>query len=279
MCQTACKTARTLLKRTVALLLLLILTASLGEAKDEVKDAFNGTANNVAEQSLKLQGGLKMSEKIMPVPLNLKSGSSFYSALLNDHYEEDEWIKLPSWRAGIFERHTTTRQQKSENHISHVFKSKYVTPEQVLQKDRNGGIWQYLTAPEHQSIDLGDYLQYSKITDNEIIESTEKEELMRTKFLSLKVDKTSGKIVEVFQQEQMDYLTPLKKGKGFHQDSYVKWFSETGQASSKPTDEMSADMILIKPYRLSKSYKGKDMRASLREYLKNHNLEELIPIY
>lgn len=267
MCQTACNWAN------ITLLFVFLLTTSLVEAKDGV----NAASSNGAEQSLILQGGLKMSEKIMPVPLNLKSGSSFYSAMISDNEEEDEWIKLPSWRAGIFERHTASRQRKTDSNKSHVFRSKYVTPEQVLQKDRNGGIWQYLTAPEHQSIDIGAYVQYSKITDNEIIESSEKEELMRTKFLSLKVDKTSGKILEVFQQEQMDYLTPLRKGKGFHQDSYVKWFDETGQASSKPTDEMSADMILVKPYSLSNSYKGKDMRASLRQYLKNHNLEELIP--
>lgn len=226
-----------------------------------------------------LQGGLKMSDSVEPVPLNLKTGTSFLSGNLNDEEDaDDEWIKLPSWRAGVFERQSTTRQGKNSNKKAHAFKTKYVTPEQILQKDRLGGIWQYLTAPDHQSIELGKFVQYSKIADNKIIESSEKEELMRTKFLSIKVDKANKKIVEVFQQEQMDYLTPLVNRAGFHQSSYVKWFDEAGRTTGSPVDELSADLFLLKPYKLTDLYKGKDMRASLKHFLERKQLLELLPL-
>lgn len=228
-----------------------------------------------AKPPLKLQGGLQLSEHLSPVSPTLKAGSSFYSAMLSDESGEDEWIKIPSWRAGIFERQSTTRKYKGKKDV--VFRSKYVTPPQVLQKDRKGGVWLYLTPPENQAIDMGKYVQYSKTLENTIVESSEKEELMRAKFISLKVDKATGKIVETFQQEQMDYFVPLDGSKGYQQSSYVRWFDESGKPQKKPVDEMSAELLSIHPFEATDVYKGKDMRASLRHYLERNDLIDLLP--
>jgi hypothetical protein len=221
-----------------------------------------------------LQGKLTVSKEIPAVPQDLKEGKIFKEENLPPMGTTQYWCWIPRWSAGTWHRETQTDFLPSGPHTE---VSRTVNEQQRgHQVDNHGGIWNRISLPSKSTVESDQYINWQIATDSEPLTMNETQTLSRVRFVSIYVDRLSGKIVKVLQQEEVRDARPNGEGRATV-DVHKTIYDENGKQLSVINSH--ADYSLIRPFSpvAVDPVTGIDLQKDLKNYLLSRGLNDLVP--
>lgn len=223
------------------------------------------------QQGLTMPANLSFSEKVDPVPQDLKVHKLFSSIELPAEDKEDLWYQIPKWRAGLFHRdkqidHTLSGDYESVSKVDHLY---------GMQLDRRGGVWHHVSWPAITKLTLDGYCQYKMISRYEPVKLSEKEFTVKVYSTNVDVDDKTGKIIRVAKQEEFDRYFPAGPGAA-RGECLIQGFSARGNQNTT-VERCSVEESQIQPFKVLNTFRGKNLRESFKKFLQSHGLAELAP--
>jgi hypothetical protein len=228
-----------------------------------------------------LQGSVKHKEYLDPVPLGLRTGSTFdLQAQQAQSASANNWIPIPAWLAG-------TWQFKTENVTAMVNYTNinYTQPPYTIrnetqkifgqQKDKTGQIWHYLKSPYSYTTKLNHGLVgYERVTAVEPISYNDSEVVLRVVGTDTQVNPRTKIVTTTDQSEDFNHYTEAGKDEMVNSGS-AKHFDMNGQ----PTMDMTSAMLAkrIKPFEIIDQQDGNNLKQMFVDFLTSHGMPSLIP--
>jgi len=265
-------------KSALAFLLLLVQIAASaasadplqGGVKHDVQTPITGDIWSEGEREM-LPAGLSFADTVPPVGPDLKPHKLFSSVLLPAEDKEDTWYQIPKWRAGFFHRekqidHTQFGDRESVSKVDHLY---------GMQVDKNGGIWHHMSWPKITKVSMDGYSQYKIINKYEPVIRSNNEFCVKISSTNLDVDDKTGKITRVGKQEEIDRYFPhgTDSSVGY---CLIQGYSQHGRPNTE-LEKCSVEETKLKPFSVLNNFRGKDLRESFINYLKAHEMEDLLP--
>ncbi len=228
-----------------------------------------------------LQGGVKHAEQLTGLPDGLKLGKVYSDDLLisPDTKINNEWFLIPDWYAGtrhcedcmIVHRYDYATKESSSPMLKQMNRQTSVSG---YQKDRNGGIWDFKRVPQIQHVESNFENAVLYVKDITLLSEVADRIVVKYIIVSIGINKKSGKIRSIVQQEQINTVTsPVENV--LRSDVSVKAFDSDGKPQRQEQSVIMAD--IIKPYEQIDTYEGQDLRPLFRDFLISHGLEKLVP--
>jgi hypothetical protein len=225
-----------------------------------------------------LYGGVQHSEAVAPVPSGLMPGNAVVNQKLTPN---NNWIQIPDWMAGTwqFKSETVTsltsllgqKFPKPPFKIHNEFTKKF-----GYQKDKNGGIWDYLKVPFSYTTTVDDGLKaYFVDNELEVLETTSNSTIRRLFGMDSIYNPVDQVITITQQKECLNKLTPMGDNL-IRIDSSTKIFDMNG----KPEVLKQSNVIgsLLKPYEQVDEEGGQNLKEMFVEYLQSHGKADLVPM-
>ena len=265
-----------------------ISSAQTNSPKYEIKDLLEDTNSNSnipdkykLPPNKVLQAGIEHSASLEPVPAYLRAGTVYDENLLKSQIKSSRiWYRIPNWLAGSW-------------HQSYEFVLKSTNPildppgrillsecdyNFGIQIDKYSNIWDTIMLPIFTEINAhneasevvkcmkyyykpGDYLSsnYTKLSRS----------------CEIYINKFTNRITKVLQNEVISTSTLMEPGV-VRCLSSVNWYNDYGMPLSK--DQRVTFIKLKTPFvPINFSKEGLDLKADFIQYLRNHDLDNLIP--
>jgi hypothetical protein len=225
-----------------------------------------------------LQGSVEHSVTLPPLPDNLRVGAIFDQGLLAPHPDVRHWYQIPPWLAGQWARDEETilsayyydSHQRVNEPQTIAAKE---TTEFGLQVDKLGDVWHCRIAAGGVA-DCGSYYSIALVGSQQPVQVSDNEVVIRDEFTELHVNKETSVITLALQAESLTRFRPVKDGVVESKTS-VKFFEEDG--SPKSIQRNLAYEKRTSGFSELNSYKGHDLRAEFREFLRSNGKESLLP--
>ena len=223
------------------------------------------------DDSRYLPAGAAFTETVDPVPPGLRPHKLFSSITLPVSDKEDRWYQIPLWRAGLYRRekqidHLQTGDRESISKVDHLY---------GMQVDKKGGIWHHDSWPSITKLTLDGYSEYKMIDKYEPIRLSTKEFCVKISSTNIDVDDKTGKITRVAKQEEFDSYFPAGPGRA-RGECRIQGYSIHGRVNTE-VDRCSVEEVLIQPFKVLNTFRGKDLRESFKRFLIAHDLADLVP--
>lgn len=227
-----------------------------------------------------LTGGVKHSESLPPINSKLTVGASFDQKKLEVEKPPPSrnWYKVPSFLAGTWESDTQSNisiDKNGKKTISNTVKNHGIAHYGV-QCDSKGGVWDYVYVPIEVQNEAEKAINKDLTTQQVILKNTPNLVVLKDVFTRRRIDKSTNKIIELIQMEQISTITPA----GENQIELV--------GSLKEFDQKGKTLGLtnaVITYKRTSHFHQDDLDKKTREplqpsfhyYLKTHGMENLIP--
>jgi len=224
-----------------------------------------------------LYGGVQHSDTVAPVPDGLMPGNAVVDQKLTPN---NNWILIPDWLAGTWQFKTETVTS-----LTALVKRKYPpTPFNIhneftkkfgYQKDKNGGIWDYLKVPFSYTTTLDEGLK-AYFVDSELeVLSTTSDSTIRRLFGMDSVYSPKDQVISLTQQKEcLNRLSPMGDNL-IRIDSSTKIFDMHGKP--EVTKESNVIGSLIKPFEQVDTDGTQNLKQMFIEYLQTHGKADLVP--
>lgn len=223
------------------------------------------------EEAFSLPAGVKFEENVPPVGPELRLHKLFSSVQMPAEDGEDTWYRIPGWRAGSFHRekqidHTRSGDQISTSRADHVY---------GMQMDKNGEIWHHMSWPRVTKVSSDDQIQYKIINRYTPVTVNPNEFCVRISSTNVFVDEKTGKIIRTAKQEEIDRYIPIADGlaRGY---CLIQGYSQHGRPNTL-LQKCTVEEERTQPFAVVNKFRGKDLQQSFFNYLKSHDLADLIP--
>jgi len=253
------------------------------KAGDSAQVLQGGTGTQVLQGGVGthfLQGGIQHSEQLAPVKSGLKVGAAFDEAKLEKLAPARIWFRVPPWMAGKWQYDGETQtfyQNYEEGHTYSEVRtfSRHNSESWGFQRDRLGGFWDCVMVPALTQVESDKELWKDLHTDDSVIFDSDAKVIMRYKFTRTFVNKITNTIRSVKQVEQFTSFFPYGPDK-LRAEFSIKIFDDRGNPISLTKTWKIGNRIA--PTKLSNyDRNNEDVRASFREYLISHGMENLVP--
>lgn len=225
-----------------------------------------------------LKLGIEHSGQLPAIPDHLQAGSVFDSRQLDVGSDKLVWYRIPSWLAGQWQRRMETRVFSQDIASGYTDRSQNTfmseqTASFGVQKDKDGNIWNCNLKPSAVS-DHGSYQSIALMRSKEPVRSSDKEIIFREIYTVLDVQKESKLITDSYQMESLTRHRPLPDGS---LETHMSFEVYNAGGTPRSIQENTAHEMHVGPPDLIDVYKGRDLKKDFAEFLKNRNLENLIP--
>jgi hypothetical protein len=228
-------------------------------------------------EKIVLKGSVAHSTQLQPVSSMLRSGATLDFGKLKMLNPENDWYRIPSWRAGEWTttKHTVTSRL---DYPTKTFSEKPVESDVIevanfgFQLDNHGDIWDF--DGRSTSIEDPNIACYDVNRHTEVIDADENKLITKVTCTRTIADKLHRQIK---QTQQLESITVnLRDGKdGLVSSQSQKIFDEDGRAWG------IANLVVkrrkSKPFQVISNFQGKDLKALFKEYLARTNQENLVP--
>jgi hypothetical protein len=221
-----------------------------------------------------LQGNVNVTTQLPAVSDKLKEGSIFKDENLPRMGTYQYWCWIPKWSAGTWHRETQTDFLPSG---SHTETSRTVNEQQRgHQIDNQGGIWNHVSLPSKSTVESDQFINWQIATESEPLLMNENETQSRVRFVSIYVDRFSGKIAKVLQQEEIRDAHPDGIGRA-SVDVRKTIYDENGKLLSVINSR--DNYVLIRAFipMAIDPETGLDLHKDFINYLLIHGLSNLLP--
>jgi len=267
----------------LAPLLLLAVSCMAPTRADDLQPTQNATAMAVEAappEKAPLQGSVRHSETVAPIPLQYGPGAKMDEQSLPKLIPENRWYPVPNWLAGTWQFKTETvtflRSFDKKQYppvpftLHNEFQKTY-----GYQKDKSGQVWDYLKAPFRHKAKLdGGLVGYVTEGTLEVVKSNNEEVLRRLTGVDSIVDSESQAIVLTNQKECFNRLTQFGED-AIHLDGSTKIFGMDGAAQVLKFSNMLG--MRTKPFEIVDSLDGQNLRQMFVDFLKGNGKADLAP--
>ena len=221
-----------------------------------------------------IKGQISMSDKLGPLPPNIRVGKKYNDNILPQMKNSQTWICIPSWMAGTFHRET---QVYYSQHGPASILSRSVNDKQSGQQlDKRGQVWNHTSLPTIARIELSKYDEVQIITASEPISIKSHEVITLKRATTIDINKKTSKIARIEMKEQLLFLTPMASGKIFV-DAYIRTFKQNGKKDKSQHSQTEYTLLrLFHPLDVDPET-GLNLKQDLKNYLIAHQLDYLIP--
>ena len=228
-----------------------------------------------------LEGGIKHLDLMPSVKQEYRKGQYLKGNALKKLDPSNRWVKIPKWMAGtwlirnevnVYRKNFKTGESSSR---PHKFKAtqKFIYG---MQMDKQGGIWHYVGVPYKSVTKRGSSDEIHLVREKNYAPYNEYDLEFRSYFQVLLVSRSSKKIKDSYQQESITTYRPYMDGTGdIELEGSSKSFDEDGNPLVRSDNE--ARVKSMAKFKEVRTYKGKDMRKSFREFLLSTGREHLLP--
>jgi hypothetical protein len=228
----------------------------------------------VLAQQKFLQGGVEHAEQLQSAINSLKVGTQYDEAKFAKLTPIRIWYRVPPWMAGKwqYDEETQTFYQDYATGASdeQTYHSQaHNTSSFANQRDRLGGLWDYIDAPYVSETTTDKVINKDLHTDESIIFDSDAKLIMRSVVTRTSLDKTTKIISKVYRMEQFTTYFPYGPN------------AVRAEYSFKTLDQGGKPINLTKTWaigrKLAPSTVG-NSDPSFAAYLKSQGLENLVPL-
>lgn len=236
--------------------------------------------NSHPASSVLLTGGIEHSESLPPVQSKLNVGATYDEKKLEKPPAMRDWYKVPPWLAGTWESDTQTTilvvDYKTGKSGSGATERNHGVARYGKQRDRAGGVWDYVSVPEQVESDSNNFLNKDLTTRQVVMKNSNTQLVIKDLFTRRLIDKSTRKIVKVTQMEQISCLAPAGRNQ-IKLFGSLKAFDQNG----KKLGLIDAAVVYKRKEAFQKCDYDKvsreDLRPSFGLYLEKHGMAHLIP--
>jgi len=233
-----------------------------------------------------LQAGVELNVKLPPLDPSLAPGNRFdlttVTNLLKKRYDHNDWYKVPDWASGRWHQSKATtvyyRDEvsgvESEKPRTYNLESNFNLG---IEKDKGKQVWDFADAYYWTTTESDKTYCHTFVTSLQPVLNNETTCSFRGLSISFVVDKWSNKIVSCKQRENIEIYEYVSRSR-MRNKTWHKVFDWSGSPILSATNESTC--IKIKQYAdhsNEKTSDGRDLHPLFVDYLRNHNLRELIP--
>ena len=269
-----------MLKLFLTLLILPSMLLAMAQA-DEISSSSAESASQTGRPSetgednphavLTLKGRVEHSVSLPPLGSALRAGAVFDESLLGNTSQDEGWYQIPEWLAGSFHRETLTTRLG-------LFTVKVLSRTDYghgYQRDRSGKIWNYYHVPQRQIVEGSTFDQIFVTRWYQPLMVTDETVVLRFMNTCIRVEKGTGKILDVFQQEEIHKLTAVSGG-SYRGAWSLRTFTSAGVKTGH-VQHGSYVAVRTGPFSPIDALEGRDLRASFARFLISHGHSELVP--
>ncbi|HEY9784508.1 MAG TPA: hypothetical protein V6D17_03830 [Candidatus Obscuribacterales bacterium] len=183
----------------------------------------------------RLSGGVVHSEVLDPVPSTQRPGRVFRPVSVSPgSMKSARRFKVPDWLAGIWQRSEAREVSRIELPSGRVLKPVGRAVARVndafgTYRDKNGQVWQIFDPVRaHGQVDRGAAIDYHRVHTYDLIITGPKSAVVEVQATHTLVSKSNHKILNVYQDEELNKYSPLPDGR-LATDSSVKVFDMDGK--------------------------------------------------
>jgi hypothetical protein len=155
---------------------------------------------------LVLKAEVSLSESLPQVPPAAMPGQQYSASAVKDSFTSvDDWRRVPSWKAGYFHSEmevqqtatgTTELVTRSDAHYGDM-------------RDAHGHYWELIVVPRSGlEVDEAGVFQHNWVISDESVEIGPTISSAKCRYISILVDKPTGKIIRTAQQEDFNTTVP-----------------------------------------------------------------------
>ncbi|MCA0316324.1 MAG: hypothetical protein LCH63_21065 [Candidatus Melainabacteria bacterium] len=154
------------------------------------------------------------------------------SALKGSALKNNAKIKVPHWLAGTWERRETNETSRFDLVNKKALKAVGRQAARVVDvfgttKDKNGQVYMSIPLNAAGSVDRGGFIDYHRVLSYQLVETGKNSCLVKVQARHSVVDKSSRRVVQSYQDEELNSYKLLAAGL-LRTDSSVKVFDEKG---------------------------------------------------
>jgi hypothetical protein len=154
------------------------------------------------------------------------------SALKGSALKNNAKIKVPHWLAGTWERRETNETSRFDLVNKKALKAVGRQAARVVDvfgttKDKNGQVYMSIPLNAAGSVDRGGFIDYHRVLSYQLVETGKNSCLVKVQARHSVVDKSSRRVVQSYQDEELNSYRLLAAGL-LRTDSSVKVFDEKG---------------------------------------------------
>lgn len=214
-----------------------------------------------------LKAEVSLSESLPQVPPAAMPGQQYSASAVKESFtSNDDWRRVPHWKAGSF--HSEMEVQQTPAGVKQM-----VTRSDAHygdMRDAHGHYWEMILVPRPGlEVDEGNIIQHNWVISDEPVEIGPAISSAKCRYISILVDKASGRIVRTVQQE--DFNTAIPNDPNSYQlVSKRRVFTPDG----KYIEDINSTRLC---YRTGDFRPNMQLASSFRNYLLAQGLSYLIP--
>ncbi len=227
-------------------------------------------------QTPMLKGSIEHSEKLEPVPSDLKAGANFNFNNLPPANVNVIWYQIPTWLSGTFYRKYVTILESSQPKVDPPgLKLAEQTNHYGAQLDNNGDVWDCVCLPKYRSINSDNQTCNIQTYDMKIIQSNNENVIKEARAREVYYDSYSNQIIKTLQYESITIITKVNSHK-IKINSSTKFYTDQGLPYAE--DKRVSTMKRLETFRPQNiALNGINLRADFRAFLIKNNLLNLLP--
>lgn len=194
-----------------------------------------GAKGDGLTKNQRLTGTITHSEKLDPVPEHQRPGRIFHGqAVVPGVWKNKKRFRVPEWLAGIWMRSEAKEISRIELPSGKKLKPAGTQVAKVRDafgtyRDELGQIWQIFDlARAVGQIDRGNVIDFHRVHSYDLVITGPKSVVVEVQATHTLVSKKDRKILDVYQDEELNKYTPLSDGR-LSTDSSVKVFDMNGK--------------------------------------------------
>lgn len=214
-----------------------------------------------------IKAQIEFSRSLPALGDEFKEGAQFQLQTAKKDGQALKWRRVPKWLAGVWHTEVTTRKVFGIP-VSYASKSDFISG---YQADAKGHVWHPII-DRVTRVDCGSYYEY-QLPQEESFEVDRGSSTRFSRSTRIRVDKTNGRIVVSFQQEDKAVTRPVEEGiVKVTADCCV--FDFSGRKVTEQTIYVVQERVA--PFHTIDIHGGIDFVASLNEHLKSEGKTDLI---
>ncbi len=224
-----------------------------------------------------LTGEVKHADSLPALKSEFLIGSEYDEAKVEKPPATKDWYQVPRWLAGKWEsivQYEVNVDADGKRHRGWAIPSHGVA-DYGKQADNSSAVWDFVEVPTKVKSETATSINYDLTTKQTILKNQPDLLVIKDVFSRRKVDKASGKILQVSQMEQISSIAP-------HGKNEIELLGSLKEFDAKGHTIGITNALLVykriekfKPSNFGK--KKEDLQASFDWYLKTHNKTALIP--
>lgn len=182
-----------------------------------------------------LKGSLVFSERMPPMPKNLRPGELWEFKKEEPKLAKEEPLKfaIPAWLVGVWQRTQINEISRTSLTTGQKLKPLGLSVAKVndtfgTYRDKTGQVWQVFFPDKSEvAVDRGPVIDWHKVRSYQLADDGHDSVVIKVQAMHAVVSKTTKRIVSAFQDEEVNKYSLLKNGK-LQTDSRVKVFDLLG---------------------------------------------------